>query len=41
MGRSQVDGDRLFKMVPSDRTGNGHRLEYRKFNINMEKISLL
>jgi len=38
MGRSQVDGARLFAAVPSSRTGgNGHKIKHRKFHINMRK----
>ena len=37
----QVDGVRLFPAVPSNRMrSNGHKLEYRKFHMNLRKTSL-
>ena len=38
MGRSQVDGARLFLVVPINKTrDNGHKLELRKFHLNVRK----
>ena len=38
MGRSEVDGARLFLKEPSNRTkGNGHTLEHRQFHVNTRK----
>ena len=35
-GRSQIDGAMFFLVAPSDSTGdNSHKLEYRKFQMNM------
>ena len=37
-GGCQEDGDRLYLVVPSDRTrGNGHKLKHRKFQLKTRK----
>jgi len=39
-GESQGNGDRLFSLVPSNRTkGNGYKLKHNKIHKNRKKIS--
>lgn len=41
-GRSKADGARFFSALPSDRTrGDGKKLEYRKFHMNLRKFFFL
>jgi len=37
MGGSKINRDRLFLVVSSERRGNGHKLKYRKFHIDLRK----
>lgn len=38
MARNQMDGVRLFSMVPTDRAnGNGQKMEHRKLHMNKRK----
>lgn len=42
MGSSEEEGARLFSVVPNEGiTGNGHKLKYRKFHLNIKKNNSL
>ena len=38
MGGNQVDGARIFSTVPNNKTSKGHKLENKKYHLNMWKI---